>query len=318
MPSAPLAVGFLDDLIRSEFAPARRFFFDLVSSAIHTGTSVPVVRLSTDDAALLRHYGFDLDRWYAELGLKSGYIAEEDWIARYFRIPDTARQRAVDLCVRFDVVFTYEAPAWLTAALADADCVHLDLRLASLRFLPDLLVAVRCHQPAIREALRGRMVHDCEIMHEASLFAASLRHARLLCPLLPDGSLLLLGQLRGDASLIDSSGKALTFHDFREQLAALCDSSAAVYYKPHPFASRWQNEDDFQLLRKIFQNVRPHNGNVYETFACSQDLRCCAISSGSVSEAACFGHQACYLFQPIYSWWSGDSDWLLKSEAKRS
>lgn len=62
-------------------------------------------------------------------------------------------------------------------------------------------------------------------------------------------------------------------------------------------------------MREIFPNLRRHGGNVYETFARSRDLRCCAISSGSMSEAACFGHQARYLFQPIYSWWSGDGDW---------
>ena len=108
---------------------------------------------------------------------------------------------------------------------------YVDLRLHPVRFLDDLLFAVRASAPETQAALLSMAVPESEVIATAGLREAMCRfisEARV-----PDNTLLVVGQRRFDSTQIVDG----TFFDAVPRAAeihAICARYAAVVLKPHP------------------------------------------------------------------------------------
>lgn len=284
---------FLDDPIRPAFAQARSFMADVLCAAIRCGTELTVERIGP-------HHQDRFNDPVWRQSLAAGQDDDATWRQSYHRIPAAAAAICQERLHDYDLVLTYEAPPWIFTTLQAGGICHIDIRIASWRFCPDLILAIACSHPGIRRQLANRMVSPQEATYEATLLAAGLRHARPGQRVLPNDSQLVIGQTRNDASIISEEGQELRFSAFRESLQSWVQADRPLFFKPHPFAQPADIRQDIHSLQEIGASVHLHTGNLYDCFARSQDLSCIGVSSSALSEATCFGHRSQHLYRPVY------------------
>ena len=160
--------------------------------------------------------------------LRPAAEADAYWAAVHERLPSP--DRIIEhLRRRFCV--GYEMPPWLVRLLDDHAVPYVDLRVHPVRFLDDLLFAVRASVPETQAALQPMAVHESEVFATAGLREAMCRFisdARV-----PDNTLLVAGQRRFDSSQIVGG----TFFDAfprSAEIRAICARYPAVVLKPHP------------------------------------------------------------------------------------
>lgn len=178
----------------------------------------------------------------------------------------------------------YELPPYLVAVLDEGLIPYVDLRVHPVRFLDDLLFAVRStHSDTSAELLR-MSVAESEV-----IATAGLREA--MCQLitessLPDDTLLVLGQRPMDATQI-IAGRFYDAIEQTDEIASLCGSHRAVLLKPHPL------EREHSLLvvaAGVAHNVIGVTGdNLYRLLALPQITAVLTVNSSAAHEVPYFG-----------------------------
>ncbi len=226
------------------------------------------------------------------------------WAARYHRLAETAAfDRIVMPHLRERFVAGWELPPYLAAILESAGIPFIDLRIHPVRFLDDLLFAVRASDAATRAALPGMAVAEAE-----AIATAGLREA--MCQLIGETSvagdtLLVLGQRPMDSSQI-AGGGFFDAMDHADTIAALCAGHRGVLLKPHP------QEADHSLMRVaagVARNVLfATRDNLYRLLSAPQIAAVLTVNSGAAYEAAYFGKAAHTLAPlPVRLAWRGDA-----------
>ena len=180
----------------------------------------------------------------------------------------------------------YELPPYLVAIFEAAAIPYIDVRIHPIRFLDDLLFAVRGCDVDTRSELLRIAVAESEV-----IVTAGLREA--MCQMithtsLPDNTMLVLGQRPMDATQIIAG----RFYDAAEQvdeIAALCHSYRAVLLKPHPL------EHGHSLLIVVAGVARNIIGvtddNLYRLLSLPQVTAVLTVNSSAGYEAPYFGKQ---------------------------
>ena len=207
--------------------------------------------------------------------------ADAYWASVHERFPSAApitqhlRQR---FCVG------YELPPWLTRVLDAQGVPYIDLRLHPVRFLDDLLFAVRASHPDTQAALLAMAVHESEVIATAGLREAMCRFISEAN--VPDNTLLVAGQRRFDSTQIVDGG----FFDAVPQAAeihAICARYPAVVLKPHPL-------DSHHSLLAVASAAPTRvigviDDNVYRMLSLPQISAVLTVNSGLAHEAPYFG-----------------------------
>jgi hypothetical protein len=197
----------------------------------------------------------------------------------------------------------YELPPFLTAVLDREGIPYLDVRIHPVRFLDDLLFAVRSPQPETQAALSGLAVAEAEVIATAGLREAMCR--LVTESTLPHDTLLVLGQRPMDSSqIVDGQFfDAMAHHD---RIAALCARHRAVLLKPHP------QEREHSLLVTAAGAARNVVGathdNLYRLLSMPQVTAVLTVNSSAAHEAPYFG-QYVYRLAPltVSLAWAGDA-----------
>jgi hypothetical protein len=178
----------------------------------------------------------------------------------------------------------YELPPYLVAIFEAAAIPYIDVRIHPIRFLDDLLFAVRGCDVDTRSELLRIAVAESEVIVTAGLREAMcqmITHTRL-----PDNTMLVLGQRPMDATQIIAG----RFYDAAEQvneIAALCHSYRAVLLKPHPL------EHGHSLLIVVAGVARNIIGvtddNLYRLLSLPQVTAVLTVNSSAGYEAPYFG-----------------------------
>ncbi len=217
--------------------------------------------------------------------------ADDWWAARFAALLAPPPMLADALRGRFCV--TYEAPPYLLALLDALGAPWLDVRLHPVRFLDDLLFAVRAACPQSQAALADFAAPESLPIATAGLLEAMGQFTADSA--VPHGTLLVLGQRPFDATQI-VAGRFFDAFDRIPDIHAICAAYAAVALKLHPAG-------EAHSLPIVAANAPAHvlgvlGDNLYHLLALPQVAAVLTVNSSAAVEAGYFGKRVHTLAPP--------------------
>ncbi|MDD3183167.1 MAG: hypothetical protein PHD48_10255 [Alphaproteobacteria bacterium] len=289
--------GFVDDIFRHQWWPAKEFFYDLLRFPIWdaTGERAPQSvrqRLWENEAdkGLIASRALDP-------ALTSG---DGPWVGLFNNLTPEAESiydRYIESGITY---FAYELTPALRGYMEKRNIPYLDFRLSPLRFLPDLLIAVQTNIPHVAACLEKVAVDKPEIYEAAFRLRASYLHRQrhhTESTWRPSGRVVFVGQTAGDASLV-VHGQAVTIERYRDDLAALIQGRG-VAYLPHPAADRKHRARELACLQSLDPTCSCAEPNMYDLLCLDEDVELVGLSSGSLQEAAFFDKRAQAFLSPV-------------------
>ena len=228
--------------------------------------------------------------------------ADDYWASVHDRLPASD---CISALLRNRFCVGYELPPRLIRILDEQAVPYLDLRLHPVRFLDDLLFAVRASVLGTQAALLSMAVHENEVVATAGLREAMCRfisEARV-----PDHTLLVAGQRRFDSTQI-IDGRFFDAYRMEADIHAICARYNAVVLKPHPLDRRHSLlEVAAAAPTRVIGVIED---NVYRMLSLPQISAVLTVNSGLAHEAPYFGKQVHVLAPPtIRPGWRGpDAD----------
>jgi hypothetical protein len=252
------------------------WLWNAIKRQLHQACGLPVERLTTSDAPALR------DRIES---LRSPATADAYWASVYHALPEgESLDTLVTERLRRRFCVGYEMPPWLVRLLQAHAVPYVDLRLHPVRFMDDLLFAVRASCPDTQATLLAMAVSESEVLATAGLCEAMCQYiseARV-----PADTLMVVGQRRFDSTQI-ADGDFFDAHRQTAEIHALCARHPAVVLKPHPL-------DRHHSLLEVAAAAPTRvigviNDNAYRMMALPQVAAILTVNSGVAYEAAYFG-----------------------------
>ena len=269
------------------------WLFDAIKRQVHLASGLPI------DVVTTASPGF---RGWLDT-LRSPATAHRQWAMAHeclevSAIPDALLQRLRD---RFCI--GYELPPWLRLLLRSLDVPYVDLRLHPVRFLDDLLFAVR--------ASRADTQADLLAMAEPeSLVIATAGLREAMCHMVseatvPAGTLIVLGQRQLDSSQI-VAGAFFDCLARAPEIRAICECYAAVLLKPHPLEPEHALLEVAADARNVIGVTRE---NLYRLMSLPEITGILTVNSSAASEAPYFGKRTHTLAPlPFRVAWRGAAD----------
>jgi hypothetical protein len=217
--------------------------------------------------------------------LRAPANADSYWASIHTHMPCSAslEQHVLDrLRRRFCV--GYEMPPWLVRLLDELAIPYVDLRLHPVRFMDDLMFAVRASRAETQAAVLQMAVSESEVIVTAGLREAMCRF--ISESRVPDNTLLVAGQRRFDSTQI-IDGAFFDADSVAADIHAICARYDAVVLKPHPL------DRHHSLLTVAAGASAPILGviddNIYRIMAMPQISAVLTVNSGVAHEAPYFG-----------------------------
>jgi hypothetical protein len=231
--------------------------------------------------------------WRANAAARAVYgTAFRTWRRNYFRLAAPYRRLlARKTRARELIVLGWEMSPAMKRWLDARDVAYLDVRLSAMRFYDDLLLDLSTNRAWLDREITGRFVRVTrpELMSVAQRAAVDDSEA---------DTLVLVGQVAGDSSLIRADGREMTLSDFSDRIAELSGQYARVLYRPHPKGAPARDP----ILRDL---PRDPEASIYSHMARRASI--CAISSSALEEAAAFGCPTFRLYEPTWAELHGDT-----------
>lgn len=252
------------------------WLFNAVKRQVGLAAGCTVDRLVTAD-------WHDLRAWINAERSPDG--ADAHWASVYGDLPASAGvERLILRPLRHRFCIGYEMPPWLVRMLDRNSIPYVDIRLHPVRFMDDLMFAVRASDLCTQVALQAAAVPEAEVIATAGLREAMgcfISDARM-----PDNTLLVAGQRRFDATQI-VDGSFFDAVDCAPAVHALCAGYEAVVLKPHPF-------DRYHSLLIVAAGAPARvlgviEDNIYRLLALPQISAVLTVNSGVAQEAGYFG-----------------------------
>jgi hypothetical protein len=195
------------------------------------------------------------------------------WRRNYFRLCAPYRALLGRKTRRGRVVLGWEMSPGMKRWLEDKDVAYIDVRLSGMRFYDDLLLDLSTNRHWLDRELARRFVRvtQPELMRTAQAAAVDDSES---------DTLVLVGQVAGDSSLIGPDGREMTLSDFSAQIADLAGQYRRVLYRPHPKGKAASDP----IVQRLPRDREP---SIYAHMARRASI--CAISSSTLDEAAAFG-----------------------------
>ncbi|BAR99103.1 hypothetical protein BV133_1510 [Blastochloris viridis] len=254
-----------------------------------------VATVSWDPALRRSHGNVDMPAIYDALGLpldRAGWVE----LLRRPMLPDAIERELLDL-FDADLVVGYEIPDHLLRILSRAGIAVVDVILHPVRFLDDVVFALRTNRADIHALLAQHAVAREAIALQAGLIRSKAAWMRPPLPLRP-GAALVLGQVGDDRAAIDTAtGRNRSLADHAGRLLELCADSSMVLFKPHPYDPA---QSDTGITLRRLQAVQWTNANFYHLIAQPEIDVVCALNSSGLVEAEYFGKAALWLAPPLY------------------
>ena len=196
-----------------------------------------------------------------------------------------------------DLVVGYEMPDHLLRLLAEAGVPVIDVVLHPVRFMDDILFALRTNRSEIHARLLRHEIPRSEMVQQAGFIKAKAAWMRPPLSLSP-GTSLLLGQVDTDRAAVDTAtGTLRNLADHAELLLDLIVRSSGTLFRPHPYQPAQSRSLAFI---KQLQSVRLTDANYYLLLAQNELDKVCALNSSGLVEAELFGKEAIWLAPPCY------------------
>jgi hypothetical protein len=295
------AVTVIADILRprgdrkpGEVNRITRWLADALRPAICLAVDLPIETITTDETP-------ELGPWIASLRTPSQ--ADTHWAAHHTALPVTAAfDRIVMRRLRRRFVIGYELPPWLVTILDREAIPYADIRLHPVRFLDDLIFAVRAADPDTQRALAEHAMPETAPFVAAGLLTAMGRY--ISDSRMPQGTLLVAGQRRYDSTQI-AAGAFFDAASRTAEIRTLCAAHAATVLKPHPYDPQHSLLSVAAAAPNMFGAI---NDNIYRLLALPQIEAVLTVNSGAAVEARYFGKRVHTLLPHAISLaWFGDA-----------
>jgi hypothetical protein len=196
------------------------------------------------------------------------------------------------------IVVGYEMSDLMLGALASMGIPYIDIALHPIRFLRDLVFAIRTNDVWI-----SKVALDCEDRLETiplQIASIKAKAAWMYKPRQVVGkTLLILGQSPYDRALLTSTGNFASLRDYEYDLLRIVDDYDSIIYKPHPYD--WSKELPWESPR-ILQRIKLAEDNFYQLISQPGVRKVFALNSSGLTEASLFGLNTQSLIPPRYAW----------------
>jgi hypothetical protein len=212
------------------------------------------------------------------------------WRRNYFRLSAPYRALLKRKTRHGRLVLGWEMSPGMKRWLEDNDVAYIDVRLSAMRFYDDLLLDLSTNRDWLDREITRRFarVTQPELMRTAQ--AAAIDDSG-------SDTLVLVGQVAGDSSLIGPDGREMTLSDFADQIAELAGQYRQVVYRPHPKGKPASDP----IVQRLTRDREP---SIYAHMARRASI--CAISSSTLDEAAAFGCPTFRLYERTWQDLHGD------------
>lgn len=283
MENDTLKVGFVDYLERQNWWHSKEFFYDLIELNMknyfdnHVNISVSLRKeVLGKEGRSSEKYSHD----FSELGWEKDYQEIRNHITLY-----------KEYISKHDYLFSYEASPSVLALLERENKKYCDIRISPIRFLPDVLLAVKTNDLTLAQALESATVGIEEMKKEASKIQAMYKyrirseHGTERKP-----RVIFIGQTKDDTSLY-FQGRICKIEDFREEIKEdVRDRN--LYYLAHPAATKEHVKYELSFLKQIAGDCEVINENSYCVLNSGENDLFIGISSGLLQEAKVFGRKS--------------------------
>lgn len=183
------------------------------------------------------------------------------------------------------LVIGYEMPDVMIDALQRLGRPFIDVILHPLRFLPDLVFALRTNVPDFHHHLLRHRLPAPAVAQQAGLIQAK---AAWMAPpaKIPPGSVLVLGQVSSDRAMVRPDGGFSQMEDHLARLHRLCCDHPCVLFKAHPYEAPGTGASG--TVRQLPAIVHTQ-ANFYHLLAQPEIEGVVALNSSGLVEARAFG-----------------------------
>jgi hypothetical protein len=271
------------------------WLFDAIKRQVHLACGLPIDVVTANGIPALR-------TWLNTSWPPSA--AHRHWALSYERLICSVEFAAIlTLHLRDQFCIGYELPPYLRILLDSLNVPYVDLRLHPVRFLDDLLFAVRASHPESQAALLAMAEPE-----SAVIATAGLREA--MCHMIseatvPRDTLIVIGQRPLDCSQI-VGGAFFDAISRAEEINAICRRHAAVLLKPHPLEPA---HGLLEVAAGAANVVGVTQDNLYRLMSLPEIAAILTVNSSAAYEAPYFGklvHNLAPL--PIRIGWRGSGD----------
>lgn len=271
-----------------------RWLDGIVGTAAHlAGWRVSTV--SWDDALRPGRGHVDTPAIYEDAALPLSHDGWVRLICREHLSPEV--EAALLTLFDADLVVGYEMPDHLLRILDRAGIAVVDVILHPVRFLDDLVFALRTNRADIHGLLmRHALAPDVAVL-QAGFIKSKAAWMRPPVALRP-GAALVLGQVADDRAAVDpATGRCRELGDHAAAIVDLCADASMVLFKPHPYD---RATSPSQRTMRRLKSVQWTDANIYHLLAQPEIDAVLAINSSGLVEAEFFGKRAVWLAPPLY------------------
>ena len=289
------SIGFVDDVFRHAFWPAKEFFYEILNGPLSEASGAPcwpsVRQMMWAEGHL------------TPPSVPPGPIQDDgEWLSQYNELSAEKRQLLSQYMDPQSIYICYEGSPGLLRYLDECGITYIDFRISPLRFLPDILMAIRSNSERINALLATICLPRKEIEREALLMGASYRHQQRYSGVTPSSSsdkpLLFVGQTATDASIIVGQ-KYFAMEDAPPAVAAMFRDRDVIYLR-HPTTSDQHVRKEMHALAAFGpRSMKPSDVNSYDLLCSDEPYEFFGISSGLLQEAAFFGKASTALLPHI-------------------
>lgn len=292
---ADLRVGFIDDVLRHAWWPAKEFFYEILQAAMTHGLGIEVHRS-------LRQKLW-AERTITPRSIPADVVQESDasWVLQYQEMDaETATMMGGYLDPQ-TFYFGYEMSPGLRKLLDARGIRYLDFRISPVRFLPDLAIAVCSNDARMNKLLHAICLTRRDISIHAAKLGASYRYkARYESTSLhADGPvpLIFVGQMPNDDALIIGG----RHFDFQTDAASFVRQLAGrrISYLPNPNAPAGHIQASLAFLAGFDPGVSLLSTNGYDLLCAEEPAEFIGVSSGFLQEAGFFDKPATSIIPPV-------------------
>lgn len=213
------------------------------------------------------------------------FPVEEWWLAMSSRPVERRLRNRIEQIVADHIVIGFETPANLAEVFAGVARAFIDMEIAPIRFMDDLLLLFTSNSAELNAIATSMAVTNREIRWHLGLLIGEMGSPSLdLIGKYQRGIGILACQTKVDRSLI-SDGKILNLADFGERVLDLASDHDVILISPHPLAG--MEIAGLEALRTI-PGLRITLANSYRMLASGEIRTLSSISSSLLAEAEYF------------------------------
>ncbi len=271
-----------------------RWMMDALSRPLARATGCDVEQLLGCDHS--RGLGFSRRKFFELSGVSVDPECIQFWFDR-LRVSLDSINYLREFVGAGDILIGYELSDQTRSVLDEIGVLYVDMWLHPIRFMDDVLFAMKSSSEVIHDKLKRYSVS----LDEMQLYADRIKvqtykgwhrkEAEVV-----DGSAVFIGQLQNDKSVC-RDGKFLTLLDFKREFSDFVSQHSHVYFSRHPY----MRSGDTDVLRFVqsHSNVSITDQPTYRLIASPKVKTVGGISSSVLSEAEFFGKQIEYFYQPV-------------------